>query len=80
MLGMRMITDYFKQLNPQPDASTLELVEDMFSSSYIAVDILNDLLMYEKIEGNLLNIEFDKVYAPDLINNVIKLFKIQVNT
>ena len=55
-----------------------ELINDMLHSGDVAVNILNDLLMYEKIEGNLLNMEVEEAYIPAVIQDAAKLFKIQV--
>ena len=56
----------------------LELIRDMRDSSVIAVNTLNDLLLYEKIESNMLTIELTKVKLFDVVADVIKMFKIQV--
>ena len=55
-----------------------ELIGDMLHSGDVAVNILNDLLLYEKIEGNLLNMEIEEVFMPLVIQDVAKIFKIQV--
>lgn len=50
---------------------------DMKLSTSIAVDILNDLLLYEKIEGNLLSVEFDKnINTKSLVVNILQPFKL----
>ena len=58
---------------------TLELVRDMRDSSETAVNILNDLLLYEKIESNLLTIESNRVGLHNVLSDVVNMFKIQVN-
>ena len=56
----------------------LELIRDMRDSSVTAVNTLNDLLLYEKIESNMLTIEPATVCLHDLTSKAIKMFKIQV--
>ena len=51
---------------------------DMIESSSIAVNILNELLLYEKIDGKIMTIEFQEVNTKELILNALHLFKVQV--
>ena len=50
----------------------------MRDSSETAVNILNDLLLYEKIESNLLTIESTRVGLHNVLSDVVNMFKIQV--
>ena len=59
-----------------PDSSpcTVELVRHMLDSSASAANTLNDLLLYEKIEDNLLSIEPTRVHLFDVVGNSIAPF------
>ena len=54
-----------------------EMLEDMIQSGDNAVNILDDLLLYEKIEGNLFNMQKEQAHISTIINDVIKQFKQQ---
>ena len=49
-------------------------------SCEIAVDILNDMLLYDKIEGGLLKLELKSISPWLFFRNSIKPFFIQVST
>lgn len=57
----------------------LELVADTSQACTIAVDILNDLLMYEKIDGGLLVLEAQEVNLWPYVEEVMKIFSVQVS-
>ena len=57
--------------------SVLSMVQEMRDSSETAVSILNDLLMYEKIESNMLSVEPTRVHLLDVVEDTVKMFKIQ---
>ena len=56
----------------------LDLVEIMHESTFTAVNILNDLLLYEKVESDMLVIEQQRVHLFDVIIPVVKMFTIPV--
>ena len=72
-----------RQLSMVGNNTALEIEEignalsDMMQASSLAVDILNDLLLYEKIDGNLLTMELEEVNTKELVANVVQLFKLQ---
>ena len=53
---------------------TIAMTKDACTS---AVDILNDMLAYEKIDGNILTLEMGSVIVIQLINEVVKPFYVQ---
>jgi len=64
------------------DASTnldsiFSMIEEIKESTDIAVGILNDLLLYEKIEGGLLALERKPYPAVQIITDAIRPFSIQ---
>ena len=56
----------------------LDLVEIMHESTLTAVNILNDLLLYEKVESDMLVIEQQRIHLFDLIIPGVKMFTIPV--
>ncbi len=80
MLGLKMIEDAIVKDAPQEWRKHLnsEMISDMKSSCDVAVSTLNDLLLYEKIEGNLLTMEVEEANLYEVLNTVINSFKIQV--
>ena len=84
-MGLKLLEENFassllegESTDGSEHSSVLELVRDMRDSSVTAVNTLNDLLLYEKIESNMLTIELTKVKLFDVVADVIKMFKIQV--
>ena len=57
----------------------LELVEIMHDSTLTAVSILNDLLLYEKVESNMLVIEQKSVHLFDTVVPAVKMFIVQAS-
>jgi signal transduction histidine kinase len=64
----------------EDDDDTFDLFNDIRNSNAIALDTLNDLLTYEKIEGNLMTLETEEAALLPLVDGVIKLFKIQARS
>ena len=55
-----------------------EIVEEIHCSCDIAVNILNDLLTYEKLEGGILESHMKRVCVWSLLRETIRLFQLQV--
>ena len=54
LMGLRMMLDDFKESHPRPgsiDADRLDTLQDINSSCVSALDILNDLLCFNKLEA-----------------------------
>ena len=62
------------------DQDTIDVVDEVRMSCEAAVDILNDLLTYEKLDGGLLQTYFKHEPAFDFIRNATKPFRQQVVT
>ena len=61
-------------------AAVAELVSDINMSCAIAVDILDDLLLYEKIDGGLLSLHLQRVEAWECVVDVLRMFRIQARS
>ena len=57
--------------------ATLDLISDMKGSTTMAVDILNDLLTYEKVDSNLLALEKQEMNMYEVAKSVLLMFKVQ---
>ena len=57
----------------------LELVADTNQACSVAVEILSELLLYEKIDGGLLALEAQEVFLWPYVEEVLKLFTVQVS-
>eukprot|EP01031_Cornospumella_fuschlensis_P032987 gene32987-39897_t len=81
ILGLRLLDQELNTVNENRDETLLhDLVSDINSSCAIAVDMLNDLLLYEKMEGGLVSLETADVPVWDLMKEVLKVFRIQAKS
>jgi signal transduction histidine kinase len=79
LLGLNLLENDLK--DGVDDRAVLgELVSDATSSCTIAIGILNDLLMYEKIDGGLLTLERAETPVWAFVEGVLKVFLIQVRS
>lgn len=69
-----------KAFHQRDESLLMDIVADINSSCGIAVDILNDLLLYEKIEGGLVALETADVLAWDMVKEVLRVFRIQAKS
>ena len=77
LLGLNLLENDLKE--GETDTAVLsELISDATSSCTIAIGILNDLLMYEKIDGGLLTLERAETPVWEFVEGVMKAFLIQV--
>lgn len=61
-----------------PNAEVLETIADIENSCETALNILNDLLSYEKLEAGLLKLEKTKIAAWQFVKESVRPFFIQV--
>lgn len=59
--------------------SLIEIIKEVKLSSFIAVEILNDLLLYEKIEDGMFAPNFCLLTLSELMGDTEKLFLAQVS-
>lgn len=78
ILSVRSATSVSSYSPSMQYAPVIEIVADINQACNIAVEILNDLLMYEKIDGGLLVVEAQEVNLWPFIDEVIKMFSVQV--
>ena len=61
------------------DTTTKEYLDDIDTSAELTIDTLNDMLNYEYIDMNVLEISKEKVIVVIMIRNILKQFRAQVN-
>jgi len=57
----------------------VELVADTHQACNVSVEILNDLLMYEKIDGGLLVLDANEVLVVPFVKEALQMFVVQVS-
>ena len=79
VLGLSYLKKQHQSNQLSMEKEVLDVVEEVRLSCEAAVDILNDLLTYEKLDGGLLQTYFKHEPALDLVQIVTKPFRQQVN-
>jgi len=79
VVGMNYLKKLFELKYAALDPDTMDVVEEVHMSCEAAVDILNDLLTYEKLDGGLLETYFKRESAYDFVRCAIKPFNQQVS-
>lgn len=80
-MGLKLMEKELQIPQEEQDPALIEdLLEDMQSSIRIAVEILNDLLLYEKIEAGLMQLEVDEQEAWPFVTDVLRIFRIQAKS
>jgi signal transduction histidine kinase len=74
-MGIQLARKQLAQNNPADASNVLRYVEE---SCVTAVDILNDILLYDKIEDGRMELDKTVVTAHKLVKSVIDLFTVQV--
>ena len=80
LMGLRLILDDFKQSRPRPgsvDADRLDTLTDINSSCVAALDILNDLLCFNKLEAGLLEVHKEEVCPGTFVKDSVAMFNVQ---
>ena len=76
-LGMRLLIKEF-QMNDDPHYKEhLETLIDMSLSCTAALDILNDLLCFEKLESGILDLHKQEVLVMPFLHDCINMFSVQ---
>lgn len=74
IMGLQVLT---QSLNTYNDHDNLEVVQDISKSCDIAVNILNELLTFDKLQSGTLLIEKSRVNAMSLVEETVRPFQIQ---
>ena len=79
-LGLNILLKQFQILNLETDHICCQTIKDVQSSCEIALDVLNDMLLYDKIDTGLLSLEL--IYASPwmVVKHSVEPYFIQVRT
>ena len=75
VMGLKLL---HKRLAVLKEQQLIEIVQDLSTSTDVAVDILNDLLTYEKLSSNILELDKKVLKVEDFVNNTCHPFFLQV--
>ena len=83
-LGLQLLAKEAKKQQQQYKdvemSSLLDLIQDTSHACSIAIDILNDLLLSEKIDDGLMTLETAVVNVQVFVEDVVKSFVLQVSS
>ena len=74
IMGLQVLADELET----SDKDTLESLREVREACDISVNVLNELLMFDKLEGGTLMLEKTKENALELVTETISAFNIQV--
>jgi signal transduction histidine kinase len=78
-LGIKLsISQIEPDTNDTKEQERLQTLIEISSATEVALDILNELLLYDKLEKGMLELNKQKVGASDIIHNAIKMFAVQI--
>ena len=75
-MGLKLVRTGIE--NKESEAEILETLGEAEGACDIAVEILNEILSYEKIEGGLLTLDTDYVAADKFLDETFAIFIMQV--
>jgi len=68
----------FTSADPTALQSIMQMVDDTKASADIAVDLVGDLLLYDRLEEGALQLEKTPLNVWAVIEDTLSLFKVQV--
>jgi two-component system, sensor histidine kinase len=76
-LGLRLLSNELKESKDPKDIERYETLRDVNLSCTAAVDILNDLLCYEKLQSGMLDLHKEHVTVDLLLRECVSMFSVQ---
>jgi two-component system, sensor histidine kinase len=76
-LGLKLLSSELKASNDPRDKERYDTLVDVNMSCMAAVDILNDLLCYEKLESGILELHKEEIVVDSFLNNCVSMFSAQ---
>jgi signal transduction histidine kinase len=82
ILGLKYLEDELKSKNNEQLLTPVvqEVLDDVRCSCGIAVDILNDLLLYEKLDDGIFNLSLSDVPIEEFFRDAINVFQVQAKS
>ena len=78
LLGLKYLEEELEKVDSNLLCDVTEVLEDVKSSCGIAVDILNDLLLYEKLDDGIFTLSMTEIPFRDFFIDAVNVFKVQV--
>jgi signal transduction histidine kinase/CheY-like chemotaxis protein len=79
-LGLKILLDDLRRSSDQKDADRFETLSDVNVSCKTAIDILNDLLTFDKLESGILELHGEKLPALNFVASCVKMFSAQARS
>jgi signal transduction histidine kinase len=76
-LGLKLLTEEFKSSRNVKDVERYDTLFDVNRSCEAAIDILNDLLCFEKIESGILELHKEEITVQPYLSDCLSIFKVQ---
>lgn len=75
-LGLKMLTNDLKKSSRPKDVERYDTLCDVNISCMAAVDILNDLLCYEKLESGILELHKENIVIESFLKDCLSMFSV----
>jgi signal transduction histidine kinase len=76
-LGLKLLTDELKESTVFKDIERYDTLHDVNRSCEAAIDILNDLLCFEKLESGILELHREEILVQPYLLDCLSMFKLQ---
>jgi hypothetical protein len=76
-LGLKLLTDDFKSSRSGKDMERYDTLFDVNRSCEAAIDILNDLLCFEKLESGILKLHKEEIMVQPYLSDCLSMFEVQ---
>jgi signal transduction histidine kinase len=76
-LGLKLLTGELKSSRHPKDIERYDTLCDVNMSCMVAVDILNDLLCYEKLESGILELHKENIVVEPFLKDCVSMFSVQ---
>ena len=73
-LGLKLLTSDLKDSNDPKDSDRYDTLNDVNLSCTAAVDILNDLLCYEKLDSGILELHKEEINVGEFLRDRVNMF------
>jgi signal transduction histidine kinase len=74
-LGLKLLSDHLQEAG---NFECLGILKDTQQSCFTAIEILNDMLTFDKVKSGLLTLEKSKIFPINFIQSTLAPFTVQV--
>jgi len=75
-LGLKLLSDVMQQ--KAENSESVLILKDIQQSCFTAIEILNEMLTFDKVKSGLLTLEKQKIFPVNFIESTIAPFALQV--